>query len=223
MQAYFITPEAFIFNNKAYKTCANCLIVKSSKKAEKRSLPSDNDFESMNNRTETQLENDTEEIVFINLIKYVSNNLSNLDEGSGISFSLRVELDNNTLTNAYHDTKLLNDGSVIAIGFITSLLTKHLPVSSIHCNATYKTTKGHSVHGAGFPVAYLMLNTTNASDNAQIGLRTKALTGFLSSLCNKRLQLRHFFIDKDFAQINASKEVWPNINVQLCLWHIERQ
>ncbi|KAF0542080.1 hypothetical protein F8M41_004777 [Gigaspora margarita] len=50
----------------------------------------------------------TEEIVFINLIKYVSNKLSNLDEGSGISFSLCVELDNNTLTNAYHDTKLLS-------------------------------------------------------------------------------------------------------------------
>ncbi|CAG8728098.1 24745_t:CDS:2, partial [Gigaspora rosea] len=57
--------------------------------------------------TETQLENDTEEIAFINLIEYVSNKFSNLDESSGISFNLCIELDNNTLTNAHNDTKLL--------------------------------------------------------------------------------------------------------------------
>ncbi|KAF0524678.1 ATP-dependent DNA helicase pif1 [Gigaspora margarita] len=95
----------------------------------------------------------------------------------------------------------------------------------IHCDAIYKTAKGQfelyriisSIYNTRFPAAYLMLNTTNASKNAQMWLRTKALTSFLSSLCNKGLQPQHFFIDKDFAQINASKEVWPNINVQLCL------
>ncbi|RIB12554.1 hypothetical protein C2G38_2200364 [Gigaspora rosea] len=96
-----LPPEEFIFNNKAYKTCANCLIARSNKKAEKRSLSSDN------NRTETQLENDTKEIAFINLIEYVSNKFSNLDEDAGISFNLCIELDDNTLTNAYNDTKLL--------------------------------------------------------------------------------------------------------------------
>ncbi|KAF0544536.1 ATP-dependent DNA helicase pif1 [Gigaspora margarita] len=57
-----------------------------------------------------------------------------------------------------------NDESVIAIGFITPLLIELLPVLSIHCDATYKTAKGRfelygiisSVHGAGFPVAYLI-------------------------------------------------------------------
>ncbi|KAF0543587.1 ATP-dependent DNA helicase pif1 [Gigaspora margarita] len=330
VQTYFITPKAFIFNNKAYKTCANCLIARFNKKAEKWPLPSDNDFESTNSRTETQLENDTKEIAFINLIEYVYNKFSNLEEGSGISFNLHIELDDNTLINVHHDTKLLvklivdeieeddgfttgptnsvrhsgvniaakeakvkfnhdiqhekpvdvttpeeikceimhnlhmdpmqlrthlrqrfdalqvtpkqiitgdnsnnngefcyewNDESVTAIGFITPLITELLPVSSIHCNVIYKTTKGRfelygiisSVHGAGFPVVYLMLNTTNASDNAQTGLRTKALTGFLSLLCNKGLQLQHFYTDKNFAQINAAKEIWSNINVQLCL------
>ncbi|KAF0544537.1 hypothetical protein F8M41_002686 [Gigaspora margarita] len=104
---YFITLEAFIFNNKAYKTCANCLIARFNKKTEKRPLPSDNNFGSTKNRTETQLENDTEEIAFINLIEYVYNKFSNLEEGSSISFNLRIELDNNTLTNARHNAKLL--------------------------------------------------------------------------------------------------------------------
>ncbi|CAG8582761.1 7793_t:CDS:2 [Cetraspora pellucida] len=48
----------------------------------------------------------------------------------------------------------------------------------IHCDATYKTAKGQfelygiisSFYSAGFPLAYLMLNTTNALDNAQMGL-----------------------------------------------------
>ncbi|CAG8836558.1 27582_t:CDS:2, partial [Gigaspora margarita] len=72
----------------------------SSKKAEKWPLLSDND-------SETQLENNTKEIAYINLIEYISNKISNLEEGSGISFNLCIELDNNTLTNAHHDTKLL--------------------------------------------------------------------------------------------------------------------
>ncbi|CAG8848470.1 29585_t:CDS:1, partial [Racocetra persica] len=80
---------------------------KSNKKAEKRSLPSDNDSESTNIRTESQLENNTEEIVFINIIEYISNKISDLEEDSGISFNLRIKIDDNTLTNAQHDTKLL--------------------------------------------------------------------------------------------------------------------
>ncbi|CAG8644022.1 19648_t:CDS:2, partial [Gigaspora rosea] len=287
----------------------------------------------MNNRTESQLEKNMEEITFNNIIEYISNKISDLEEDSSISFNLRIELDDNTLTNAHNNTKLLvklivdeieeGDGykwtwyrelerdykesnrkrmdrfdchgkliigvDIAAkeakvklshniqhekplrthicqrfdnalqvtpkqinywwstfnqrffkldetpfisapIGFITPLLTELLPVSNIHCDATYKTTRGwfelygiiSSTHGARFPIAYLMLNTTDASDNAQMGLRTKSLTGFLRSLCNKGLQPLNFFTDKDFAQINATKEVWPNINVQLCLWHIEK-
>ncbi|CAG8519174.1 11731_t:CDS:2 [Ambispora gerdemannii] len=68
---------------------------------------------------------------------------------------------------------------VTAIGFTTSLLAGLLPLSNVHCDATYKTTKGHfklygiisNIEGAGFPVAYLILNTTKAPNNEeQIGL-----------------------------------------------------
>ncbi|CAG8449799.1 23330_t:CDS:2 [Gigaspora rosea] len=149
-----------------------------------------------------------------------------LDENPFTSMRRFLDNPNNNAKFCYE----WNNKSDTAVGFITPLLTELLPVSSIHCNATYKTAKGQfelygiisSVHGAGFPVAYLMLNTTNASDNAQTGLRTKALTSFLSSLCNKGLQPWHFYTDKDFAQINAAKEIWPNINIQLCLWYVEK-
>ena len=31
-----------------------------------------------------------------------------------------------------------------------------------------------------------------------------------------------FLTDKDMAQINAAKSVWPNAHIQLCLWHVKR-
>ncbi|CAG8660191.1 2192_t:CDS:1, partial [Ambispora gerdemannii] len=95
------------------------------------------------------------------------------------------------------DSKLCFDWNtdlVTAIGFTTPLLAKLLPLSSVHCDATYKTAKGRfelygiigNVEGAGFPVAYLILNTTKAPNNdEQTGLRTKALVGFLRSLYDK--------------------------------------
>ncbi|CAG8647289.1 17904_t:CDS:1, partial [Cetraspora pellucida] len=100
-------PEAFIFENKSYKTCANCLTKRFNKKAEKRFLPSDNDSESTNIRTESQSENNTDKIAFINIIEYISNQNSNLEEDSGISFNLHIKIDDNILANAQHDTKLL--------------------------------------------------------------------------------------------------------------------
>lgn len=120
---------------------------------------------------------------------------------------------------------------VTAIGFTTPLFTKLLSVSNIHCDATYKTAKGRfelygiigNVEGAGFPMAYLILNTTKTpSDEQQTGLRTKALSDFFHSLRDKGLQPQYFYTDKDFAEINATKEAWPNTSVQLCQWHMEK-
>ena len=31
-----------------------------------------------------------------------------------------------------------------------------------------------------------------------------------------------FFTDKNIAQINAAISIWPNIHIQLCLWHVKR-
>ncbi|CAG8599081.1 3269_t:CDS:2, partial [Ambispora gerdemannii] len=151
-----------------------------------------------------------------------------LDEDSVISARRFLENPNNNNQFCFEWRNEL----VTAIGFITPLLTKLLPVLSIHCDATYKTVKERfelygiisNANGAGFPIAYLLLNTTKAFDNEeQTELRTKALAGFLRSLHNKRLELQYFFTDKNFAEINAAKEVWPSINVQLCLWHVERE
>ena len=30
------------------------------------------------------------------------------------------------------------------------------------------------------------------------------------------------FLTSDFSQINAARNVWPNANIQLCLWHIKK-
>ncbi|CAG8685479.1 8365_t:CDS:2, partial [Ambispora gerdemannii] len=108
-----------------------------------------------------------------------------------------------------------NTDLVTAIGFTTPLLAGLLPLSSVHCDATYKTAKGcfelyriiGNIEGAGFPVAYLILNTTKVPNNEeQMWLRTTALAGFLRSLCDKRLQSQYFYTDKDFAEINVEKE-----------------
>ncbi|CAG8768998.1 22875_t:CDS:2, partial [Gigaspora rosea] len=68
--------------------------------------------------------------------------------------------------------KLTNE--MIAIGFITPLFKKMLPVSEVHCNATYKTANGRfelysligNFEGAGYPLVYLVLDLTNTSKDA---------------------------------------------------------
>ncbi|CAG8552189.1 12724_t:CDS:2 [Ambispora gerdemannii] len=158
---------------------------------------------------------------------YMDSRFYKLDEDSVISAHRFLENLNNNNQFCFEWRSEL----VTAIGFITSLLTKLLPVLSIHCDATYKTVKERfelygiisNTNGAGFPIAYLLLNTMKAFDNEeQIGLRTKALASFLRSLHNKGLEPQYFFTDKDSAEINATKKVWSSINVQLCLWHVER-
>ncbi len=34
--------------------------------------------------------------------------------------------------------------------------------------------------------------------------------------------VKTFLTDKDMAQINAAISIWPNVHIQLCLWHIKR-
>ncbi|CAG8698471.1 9658_t:CDS:1, partial [Ambispora gerdemannii] len=113
-----------------------------------------------------------------------------LDEDSVISARRFLENPNNNNQFCFEWRSEL----VTAIEFITPLLTKLLPVLSIHCDATYKTVKERfelygiisNTNGAGFPIAYLLLNTTKSFDNEeQTGLRTKALASFLRSLHNK--------------------------------------
>lgn len=89
-------------------------------------------------------------------------------------------------------------------------------VSSVHCDATYKTAQGRfelygligTVEGAGFPLAYLMLDITKVSgDEGQHLTCTEALSGFFHSVREKGLNPHYFYTDKDFAEMNAAKEV----------------
>ncbi|CAG8445736.1 7597_t:CDS:2 [Cetraspora pellucida] len=107
----------------------------------------------------------------------------------------------------------LETDNTTAIGFTTSLLEQS-HYEEVHCDATYKTSKRRfelyglidDVEGTGFPLAYLILDTTKSSKNEQQqGLRTEALTGFFQSLCNKGLNPICFYTDKDFAEITAAK------------------
>ena len=36
------------------------------------------------------------------------------------------------------------------------------------------------------------------------------------------MNLKFFLTGKDLAQVNAARQVWPNIKVQLCLWHLKK-
>src|SRR6266540_2754875 len=61
------------------------------------------------------------------------------------------------------------------------------------------------IDGTGFPLAYLFMENHGNCSN---GIRTGTIIYFLT--------------DKDFAQISATRFVWKNIKVQLCLWHIKK-
>lgn len=115
---------------------------------------------------------------------------------------------------------------VTAIGFTTPLLALTKNMLELHCDATYKMAKGRfelyglvgNIEGMGFLLGYLILDTTKASNSeAQEGLRTEALTGFFHAFHSKGLNPIYFYTDKDFAQRNAAKNVWPESDIQLCL------
>ena len=75
------------------------------------------------------------------------------------------------------------------------------------------------INGTGFPMVYLFLDNVKKDD----GIRTTILLEFFKQLQNRGLQNPEFFLtDKDWAQINAALSAWPNIKIQLCLWHLKR-
>jgi len=56
--------------------------------------------------------------------------------------------------------------------------------------------------GAGFALAYLLLDNTKKND----GIRTYILTEFFNQLKNRGLKYLQFFLtDKDFSQITAAQ------------------
>ncbi|CAG8603857.1 11442_t:CDS:2, partial [Scutellospora calospora] len=77
----------------------------------------------------------------------------------------------------------LETSYVTAIGFTTPLFGSLYNVTKVHCDAIYKTAKGQfelyglvrNVEGAGFPLAYLILDISKAGDGTQERLHTEAL------------------------------------------------
>lgn len=73
--------------------------------------------------------------------------------------------------------------------------------------------------GAGLPLAYMLLSTEGATQEIS---KTAAIKDLLSFLKERRINPRFVHIDKDMSEINAIRDVWPDVKIQLCLWHVKR-
>lgn len=102
------------------------------------------------------------------------------------------------------------------------------------------------VDGAGYPVAYCFVHSQpkGTTDNTMVlssptpsgvpippsvksprsepGALTCLLTAFLTKLRHMGFEPGFVGCDKDFAEINAIRMVWPRATVQLCYWHAKR-
>lgn len=116
--------------------------------------------------------------------------------------------------------------TLTAIGFSTSFLNKLKDIKEIHIDVTYKTAKERfelygiigEKYGTGFALGYLILDVVGELEST----KTINLTEFLSKFKELELKPEYIFTDKNFAEINASRFVWPNADIQLCLWHVKK-
>lgn len=80
--------------------------------------------------------------------------------------------------------------------------------------------------GRGYPVAMLLLGSkqlqgtqTKAVQTAKSRAKHKVIESWLRAVKALGLQPKIAADDKDFAQIEALIDVWPEVQVGLCLWH----
>jgi len=73
--------------------------------------------------------------------------------------------------------------------------------------------------GEGLPLSYFFL-TTKA--NAIPHTKQKALIAWMEAIRALGVDPKFMLSNKDQAEINALKHVWPRAKHQLCLWHILR-
>lgn len=80
------------------------------------------------------------------------------------------------------------------------------------------------VDGTGVPVAYCFVEKKKETDSQVVrgGDMGNLLAQFLGELKNRGFTPQFFGTDKDFAEINAIQSVWPEVNIQLCFWHVKR-
>ncbi|CAB4444165.1 unnamed protein product [Rhizophagus irregularis] len=119
------------------------------------------------------------------------------------------------------------DSSLPALGFLTTLFDRLIynKFDAIVIDATYGTNNLSwelyaimgVIDGTGFPLSYLLIS---AGKNRNI---TEILTYWMQALKERNLRYFPFILtDKDFSEINASKTVWPEAHLQLCMWHVQR-
>ncbi|KIJ52336.1 hypothetical protein M422DRAFT_156450 [Sphaerobolus stellatus SS14] len=70
--------------------------------------------------------------------------------------------------------------------------------------------------GIGIPLAYLLVST---SKDAHPGAKQKIIESWLTSLKSLGINPEFILTDKDQAEINAVRIVWPHSKHQLCFWH----
>lgn len=101
-------------------------------------------------------------------------------------------------------------------------------------NATYGTNNCGmnlfavlaEVGGTGIPIGYCFVRVTKAVGDTRSrpnsGEWALVLSQFLTYFRDVGFRPTFFGTDKDFSEIEAIKRVWPDIKVQLCLWHAKR-
>ncbi|CAG8502406.1 17829_t:CDS:1, partial [Racocetra fulgida] len=91
--------EAFIYKGKNYKTCSNCLDMRSRKRnLKKRPLSNDNNHEN-------ELDVIYDDVSFTKIIEYVTSKFANLGNNDMLLFNLHVELDDIVLNTAQYEAK----------------------------------------------------------------------------------------------------------------------
>lgn len=95
--------------------------------------------------------------------------------------------------------------------------------------------------GVGVPLGYLLINKSIPSvmktpkpgleqrnqvpqiaETSAPGTMTEILSLFLEYLRSKGFDPSFVGCDKDLAEINALRQVWPSAKIQLCFWHAKR-
>ncbi|ESK82156.1 hypothetical protein Moror_14489 [Moniliophthora roreri MCA 2997] len=74
--------------------------------------------------------------------------------------------------------------------------------------------------GAGFPLSYCLLSTTEAM---AAGKKVDALERWTIHLHDKYYVNPEFInLDKDLGEIGMTQRVWPGSKIQICDWHIKK-
>lgn len=132
------------------------------------------------------------------------------------------------LRNNQNDYEVIVDsvkGNCGIVFFISETIDALRFSSELAIDATYGTNdSGMSFYailaeldGTGVPLCYMFLES-----NLQEETRRCALRQPLVKLQQAGLTPKFFAMDKDFAEIRAVRDIFPDCKIQLCYWHVRR-